>query len=234
MWPVSVVSVAALSAVSLEVSIDATVGTSFEHRWKRSFGSGHASLSLRSDWRSHLLKARTQLGLGGVRYHGLFDDDMSVVVAPGVYNFTAIDSTWDFLLKAGVRPIVELSFMPAFIANCSWHGHCRQDAIGCQGYWCTQCNGHGVGPIVNPTAAPCTRLEFWYQGIKQVPYQNDFGRWYDLVRATVSHAVKRYGLREVQQWSFEVWNELWGMPWPTPYVRQPLGQSLRLCVQLPP
>ena len=34
-----------------------------------------------------------------------------------VYNWTLVDSTWDALLAAGVRPIVELSFMPAWIAN---------------------------------------------------------------------------------------------------------------------
>ena len=42
---------------------------------------------------------------------------MAVVPAPGVYNFTLVDDTWDFLLKNGVHPIVELSFMPAFIAS---------------------------------------------------------------------------------------------------------------------
>ena len=57
-----------------------------------------------------------------------------------------------------------------------------------------------------------------YQGIKQVPYQRDFGRWYDLVRRTAQHAIARYGLAEVQTWSFEVWNELWGMPFPDDYM----------------
>lgn len=61
----------------------------------------------------------------GVRYHGMFDDDNGPVVTgfgDGKYNFSALDNTWDYLLSIGVRPIVELSFMPAFIANCSWYG----------------------------------------------------------------------------------------------------------------
>ena len=204
------------------VIVDATDSTPlahFEHKWKRSFGSGHAALTQRHDWRSHLAQATKQLGLSGVRYHGLFDDDMAVVYAPGRYNFTLIDSTWDFLLQHGVRPIVELSFMPAFVANCTWHGHCKQDPVGCTGYSCTQCNGHGIGPVVNPGAPRrCTNLEFWYQGIKQVPYQRDFSLWFDLVRKLVAHAVTRYGLAEVQKWSFEVWNELWGLSWPIDYM----------------
>ena len=211
------VAVATAPAVPVSVAVDATDSVPFVHRWKRSFGSGHASLTLRSDWRKHLTQAVGDLGLTGVRYHGLFDDDMAVVPGPmGAYNFTLIDSTWDFLLQSGVTPIVELSFMPAFIANCTWHGHCKQDKIGCTGYWCTQCSGHGVGPVVNPHApSKCTRLEFWYQGIKQLPFQSDYTRWYELVFATVVHAIKRYGLAEVQRWNFEVWNELWGLRWPT-------------------
>ena len=63
--------------------------------------------------------------MGGVRFHGMFGDDMGpVVTAPGVYNFTQIDSTWDFLHGNQIKPVVELSFMPTVLANCSSHGHC--------------------------------------------------------------------------------------------------------------
>ena len=117
--------------------------------------------------------------------------------------------------------------MPAALANCTWHGHCKQDRKGCTGYWCTQCpllptrapaslrpltgvglvagNGNGVGPIVNPGHAKCSRDEMHYQGIKQPPPNNDYSGWHDLVAALAQHAVERYGLAEVSQWSFEVW-----------------------------
>jgi hypothetical protein len=32
----------------------------FEHYWKKSFGSGHASLTLRPDWQAHLKLAVEQ------------------------------------------------------------------------------------------------------------------------------------------------------------------------------
>ena len=68
---------AASANVPVSVTVDTTLTpTLFEHKWKRSFGSGHAALTLRDDWRQHLKLARDQLGLQGVRYHGLYDDDM--------------------------------------------------------------------------------------------------------------------------------------------------------------
>jgi xylan 1,4-beta-xylosidase len=56
-----------------------------------------------------------------------------------------------------------------------------------------------------------------YQGITETPTSYD--DWYNLVRAVVSHAVDKYGKEEVRKWSFEVWNELWGMPFPSAYMQ---------------
>ena len=200
-------ALAALAAAGRRatVSVDARAdGTPFVHRWKRAFGSGHASLTLTQEWRQQFARAVTDLGLAGVRYHGMFDDDMGPVVGGDRhYNFSAITSTWDLLVAARVTPVVELSFMPAYIAGCSWHGHCAQTPLNCTGYWCMQCNGKGVGPVVNPTAPPCRELEFHYQGIKQPPAPGvggspDYRPWYDLVRAVAQHAVSRYGIKTVR------------------------------------
>lgn len=35
---------------------------------------------------------------------------------------------------------------------------------------------------------------------------NDFNDWYTLVRDLATGLVQRYGLEEVRQWHFEVWN----------------------------
>lgn len=35
----------------------------------------------------------------------------------------------------------------------------------------------------------------------------DYNRWRDLVYATVSHLLQRYGAAEIRSWRFEVWNE---------------------------
>jgi xylan 1,4-beta-xylosidase len=48
---------------------------------------------------------------------GIFDDDMSVVVNPGQYWFFNVDAVYDYFLSIGIRPIVELSFMPELLAS---------------------------------------------------------------------------------------------------------------------
>jgi hypothetical protein len=112
--------------------------------------------------------------MGGVRFHGMFGDDMEpVVTAPGVYNFTQIDSTWDFLHGNQIQPVVALSFMPTVLANCSWHGHFVQNPVGCHGYSCWRGDCKIVGetpgrsrPSSNPSAPARRAKEFHYQGIK--------------------------------------------------------------------
>lgn len=180
------------------VTVDVTGSTApkpFEHYWKKSFGSGHASLTLRSDWQAHLKLATEQLGLSGVRHHGLLDDDMGVVVSKGRYNFTKVLQSWGYQRSVGVTPIVELSFMPAVLAGCSW-----TDPAGSR-------PGHSAR-TVNPGRPPCKHTGMRYKGIQQVP--TDWEDWYDLVKALAQAAVDAYGIAEVRTWNFECWNELWG------------------------
>lgn len=186
-------------AVPVSVVVDATAAaTPFPPYWKRSFGSGHAALTLRDDWREHLRMAVQQLGLQGVRYHGIFDDDMGPVVrAPGEYNFSLVLDTWEYQVSLGLVPIVELSFMPAILANCTWT------------------DPHGGKEPVNPGHKSCPGT-MAYRGVALPPAS--FDDWYQLVRALVQTATARFGAAEVRKWSFECWNELWGVPFPDPYM----------------
>lgn len=82
-----------------------------------SLGSGHAALTLREDWRNQVRMARKDLGLEMVRFHGLLDDDMSISLSRGVHSWLNLDSTIDFLVGQGMRSVIELSFMPNWLAN---------------------------------------------------------------------------------------------------------------------
>jgi xylan 1,4-beta-xylosidase len=45
----------------------------------------------------------------------------------------------------------------------------------------------------------------WWKGNITPP--KDYSKWEELVRRLVVHCVNRYGIEEVRQWYFEVWNE---------------------------
>lgn len=150
-----------------------------DHFWELCVGSCHAATALREDYRAQLRQASHDCGFRYVRFHGLFDDDMSVLTGAGMVmsreggqeytlSFTNIDSVFDFLLSIGMRPFVELGFMPKVLTS-------GQTTI------------------------------FHYEGHTAPP--DDFGKWQWLVEEFTRHCVQRYGLGEVRQWFFEVWNE---------------------------
>jgi xylan 1,4-beta-xylosidase len=99
------------------IHVDATAqGTPFPHFWEQMFGSGRASLALRDDYRKDLDAVHQATGFGYIRFHGIFDRDVGLVRrgADGKvsYNFSYVDQIYDGLLERGVKPFVELSFMP--------------------------------------------------------------------------------------------------------------------------
>ncbi|MDQ4075957.1 MAG: glycosyl hydrolase, partial [Chloroflexota bacterium] len=92
----------------------------FEHFWEHTVGSGHAPLALRADWQAQLERCRRELGFRHVRFHGLLSDDMSTLLRQNgklLYSFFNADQIVDFLLSVGVKPFVELSFMPQALAS---------------------------------------------------------------------------------------------------------------------
>jgi hypothetical protein len=181
-------------SVPVMVTVDTTAqATPFPPFWKRSFGSGHARLSLRPDWQKHLTQAVSELGLQGVRYHGIFDDDMGVVVGHRKYSFAKIKESWDFQIGLGLHPIVELSFMPAVLAGCTWVDPAAADPMR---------PGHSATPV-NPGHNVCKGTTMPYRGITMQP--TDYDDWHHLVMALVEFATATYGVAEVKKWSFEVW-----------------------------
>jgi xylan 1,4-beta-xylosidase len=151
----------------------------FPHFWEQMFGSGRAVLSLRAGYRDDMRAVKAATDFHYVRFHGIFDRDVGVytIDARGRpdYNFTYVDQIYDGLLRQGVRPFVELSFMPPDMAS----------SQQTQGFW--------YDPIVAPP--------------------KEWAQWSDLIRRFAQHLVARYGIGEVSQWYFEVWNEPNGSFW---------------------
>ncbi|MGW5263701.1 GH39 family glycosyl hydrolase [Microbispora sp. NPDC004025] len=155
--------------------------SAFPHVWARCVGAGRANEALRADWRQQFAEVVAACGFRYVRFHGVFHDDMFVYresygggfgpdapLAAPVYTFSYVDKVFDFIVDHGVRPFVELGFMPRELAT-------------------------------------VTDTVFWWGAHCSPP--KDMARWVELVTRTVEHWIDRYGLDEVRQWRFEVWNE---------------------------
>ncbi len=116
------------------IVIDAKAQTTpFPHFWEQTFGSGRAVLSLRQSYRDDVRTVKKVTDFRSVRFHGIFMDDVglydpnAVTQNPGQaavalqgespYNFSYVDQIYDGLLELGVRPFVELSFMPKKMAS---------------------------------------------------------------------------------------------------------------------
>jgi len=159
---------------TVEIALDAQAATRpFPHYWEQVFGSGRAILSLRDSYRRDLRAMKSATDIHYVRFHAIFDDEVGVYSedAQGhpVYNWSYVDQIYDGLLDAGVRPFVEMSFMPRALAASD-----------------------------KPQA-------FWYRPLPSPP--KDYAKWEALVYNFARHLVDRYGVNEVSQWYFEVWNE---------------------------
>ena len=96
-----------------------------------------------------------------------------------VYDFKILDSIFDALKAAGVRPMVELGFMPKDLA--------------------AEVEGrHEPYQVHYPKST--------VSGASNNP-PKDYRKWGELVRAVTSHLIERYGSETVLGWYFEVWNE---------------------------
>jgi len=94
-------------------------------------GAGRANEGLRADWQRQLRRAHAECGFRYIRFHGLFCDDMGVYFEDKgrpVYNWQYVDELFDFLQSIGMKPFVELGFMPGALASGSqtifwWRGN---------------------------------------------------------------------------------------------------------------
>lgn len=107
-------------AETIEVDVNAPAQP-FPHYWERMFGSGRAILSLRDSYRRDLHEIKRITGFEYVRFHAIFHDEVGIYdedpQGNPVYNFSYVDQVYDGLLENGVRPFVELSFMPRKLAS---------------------------------------------------------------------------------------------------------------------
>lgn len=96
-----------------------------------------------------------------------------------VYSWTVIDSIFDAYLNNGVRPYVQIGFMPKALSS---HPEPYRH------HW-------------NPSL-PYREV---FTGWAYPP--NDYDKWEELCYQWARHCVERYGKDEVEQWYWQTWNE---------------------------
>jgi len=102
-----------------------------------------------------------------------------------VYNWVILDRIFDTYLERGVRPYVQIGFMPRDLSV-------KPEPY--QHHW-----------------TPGAKYEEIYTGWSYPP--KDYTKWGELVFQWAKHCVERYGRAEVEQWYWEVWNESNGGYW---------------------
>jgi len=96
-----------------------------------------------------------------------------------VYDWTVMDRIFDTWIERGIKPIVEMGFMPeALSSKPQPYRH----------FW-----------------KPGDSYDDVYTGWRYPP--NDYEKWAELIYRWVIHSVERYGRQEVESWYWELWNE---------------------------
>jgi xylan 1,4-beta-xylosidase len=112
-------SVAQQPARTVVANMDAISGPQ-DLAWQDCVGADHPGILLRHDNLAQLKLVHDELGFKFIRFHGILHDDMEAyreIDGKPVYNFDKIDAVYDAILKLGMKPFVEIGFMPHDLAS---------------------------------------------------------------------------------------------------------------------
>lgn len=107
-----------------KIVVNDNIQVQFKKNWKFCVGTGRLGLALQKDYLDHLKTAKDAIGFDYIRGHGLLHDDIAIYREMEIdsetrpfYNFTYIDRIFDAYLEMGIRPFVEIGFMPSLLAS---------------------------------------------------------------------------------------------------------------------
>jgi xylan 1,4-beta-xylosidase len=185
--------------VTETLNIDARAATTpFPHFWEETFGSGRAILALRQSYRDDLRSVKNITGFESVRFHGIFNDDV------GLYDPDRQTIRFAQMTKENSPDASDNSG----IYNFSYIDQIYDGLLAAH-----------VRPFVEMSFMPQklssdanSHHPFWYH--PNVAPPKDYTAWDAMITAFAHHLIARYGIDEVGQWYFEVWNEpnldFWG------------------------
>lgn len=109
--------------LSIGITLDSTAA--FNNNADFCVGTGRMGLALQKEYQDQLAMAQAECGFKHIRGHGLLCDDMAIYQpykdADGnecvSYNFTYLDRVMDYYRQNGLKPFLELGFMPEKMAS---------------------------------------------------------------------------------------------------------------------
>jgi xylan 1,4-beta-xylosidase len=182
---------------TVTLTLDAKApATPFPHFWETTFGSGRAILSLRESYRNDLRAVKQATGLNAVRFHGIFMDDV------GLYDPDRKPIQFAQMAKSdATTSATSRTNSDTGIYNFSYVDQIYDGLLA-----------NHVRPFVELSfmpkklaSDPAALHAFWYK--QNVSPPSDYKLWDAMITAFAQHLIDRYGIDEVSQWSFEVWNE---------------------------
>ncbi len=107
-----------------KVLINENAQVRFHNQVDYCIGTGRMGLALQKEYQKQLALVQEKIGFSHIRGHGLFCDDMAIYQEHEVdgeriveYNFTYLDMVMDSYRELGLKPFLELGFMPEKLAS---------------------------------------------------------------------------------------------------------------------
>ena len=120
---------------NMEIKVTKDSRAEFHNRVDFCIGTGRMGLALHREYQDQLKLVQDAIGFQHIRGHGLFCDDMAIYQEHEEdgkriveYNFTYLDRVMDSYREVGLKPFLELGFMPGKLASGSqtifyWKGN---------------------------------------------------------------------------------------------------------------
>lgn len=106
------------------IKVDLGNRVTFNNNMDYCVGTGRMGLALQQEYMNQLRKVQKGIGFKHIRGHGLFSDDMAIYQEFDFggerhvsYNFTYLDLVMDNYKSVGLKPFLELGFMPKKMAS---------------------------------------------------------------------------------------------------------------------
>lgn len=89
--------------------------------WQSCTTFDHAYSALRKDFQDQLTQTQKDLKLEFIRLNGMFDDQIGILNprlpttgnGNSPYSYVNVDKIYDFLVSIGIKPLVDMDFMPS-------------------------------------------------------------------------------------------------------------------------